>query len=33
MVPDNLKAGFSWSGSCFGEGFTAYTRWFLGFKL
>jgi hypothetical protein len=33
MVPDNLKTGFSWSGSCFGEGFTAYTRWFLGFKL
>jgi len=32
-VPEALKACESWRGSVFGEGFTAYYKWFFGIKF
>ena len=32
-VPEGLKAGDPWSGELFGEGFTVWPKWFIGFKI
>jgi hypothetical protein len=32
-VPESLKVGSSWRGSLFDEDFTAWTKWFFGFKI
>ena len=32
-MPANLKTGYSFSSVWFGEAFTAYTRWFIGFRI
>lgn len=33
FVPEALRTGFSWSDRWLGEGFTTYTRWFVGLKF
>lgn len=32
-VPESLKKGSPWGGSLFGEGFTAWPKWFFGAKI
>jgi hypothetical protein len=32
-LPESRKSGYVYGGTCFGEAFTAYTKWFVGIKI